>query len=167
MIQLSLIDWSESQSRASDPTTSKEAASNVSRKAETLRGMFVSGVRRLGTATAKEAAQAITENHVVSESIRKRAKECVKMQKVSVVGIRECSVSGHKCQVYRSVEKQTPRAGLTYRIARPDSPTRTVEVFFAEDGVLMAQDVSRAPHEFGYLTPVADLWAYEFDEVAK
>ena len=167
MIQLSLIDWSESQARASDPSTSKEAASNVSRKAETLRGMFVSGVRRLGTATAKEAAKAITENQVISESIRKRAKECVKMKQVAVAGIRECSVSGHKCQVYRVVEKQTPRAGVTYRIAKPDSPTRTVEVFFAEDGVLMAQDVSRAPHEMGYLTPVADLWAYEFAEVAK
>lgn len=61
--------------------------------------------------------------------------------------------------------KQTPRAGVTYRISKQDSQSRTVEVFADEDGTLMAQDVSRAPHEFGYLTPVSDLWAYEFKEV--
>jgi delta-aminolevulinic acid dehydratase/porphobilinogen synthase len=168
MIQLSLIDWQESKARKSDPATSRLAASSVSRKAETLRGLFVAGVKRMGgTATAKEASRAMSENQVVSESIRKRAKECVKMKQVAVVGIRECSVSGHKCQVYRVVEKQTPRSGVTYRIAKQDSPTRTVEIFYAEDGALMALDVSRAPHEFGYLTLVADLWAYEFVEVTK
>lgn len=127
--------------------------------------MFVSGVRRLGLATAKEAAKAITENQVASESIRKRAKECVKMEMVEVAGIRECSVSGHKCQVYRV--KQTPRAGVTYRISKPDSPSRLVEIFSHEDGTLMAQDIAKAPHQFGYLMPVSDLSAYQFEEVTK
>jgi hypothetical protein len=63
--------------------------------------------------------------------------------------------------------KQTPRAGLTYRIAKPNSATRFVEVFSDEDGTLMAQDISLAPHEFGYLTLVSELWSYEFTEATK
>jgi hypothetical protein len=164
MIQLSLIDWAETNARASDPQTSKDGAAKVSLKGDGLRALFVMGIKRLGgKATAKEISEAMSNNNVKAESIRKRAKECCDLGMVEVVGTRKCKVSGENCQVY-SV-KQTPRAGVTYRISKQDTQSRTVEVFADEDGTLMAQDVSRAPHEFGYLTPVSDLWAYEFKEV--
>lgn len=164
MIQLSLMEWAESKARASDPETSKESAVTVGSRAEGLRLLFVSGIKKLGgMATAKEASKAMSENPVKAESIRKRAKECVKLEMVEVAGVRECSVSGHKCQVYSVVNQ--PKSGLTYRISKPNAQSRTVEVFADEDGTLMAQDVSRAPHEFGYLTPIANLSAYKFEEI--
>ena len=98
-----LFDWADSQSiaRQSDPDTSHIAAANVESKLSGLRAMFVEGVRRCGgSATAKEAANAMSRNPEVVESIRKRAKECVTMGVVTCGESRKCKVSGNACLVY-------------------------------------------------------------------
>ena len=97
-----LFDWAESNlARQSDPQTSAIAAEKIESKLSGLRLQFVAGVRRCGgSATAKEAAVAMSANPEVVESIRKRAKECVEAGAVSIGQVRKCKVSGNACLVY-------------------------------------------------------------------
>lgn len=92
-------------SRSSDPPTSTDGASETSRKLFSLRLMFCTGVMKCGgSATANEAAAAMTEDHSLRESIRKRARECVEAGGVKVEEeTRACSVSGKRCRVYSVV----------------------------------------------------------------
>lgn len=97
-----LFDWADANlARQSDPPTSAIAAAKVESKLSGLRLQFVAGVKRCGgSATAKEAAVAMSANPEVVESIRKRAKECVDMGFVSLLEARKCRVSGNACLVY-------------------------------------------------------------------
>lgn len=91
--------------RPSDPATSHVAADEVASKLAGLRREFVEGVRRCGgSATANEAAAAMSGDHSIRESIRKRAKECVDRGLVKIEAARVCNVSGSLATVYEVVE---------------------------------------------------------------
>lgn len=102
-----LFDWAEKVARDSDPITSHVAAANVESSLSGLRAKFAEGVARCGgSATAKEAANAMSRNPEVVESIRKRAKECVELGYVRCDGTRRCNVSGHSCMVYHTLKSK-------------------------------------------------------------
>jgi hypothetical protein len=106
--QLNLLDWSESICRKQDPVTSFVAAEKTAPKLAGLRLQLVEGVTRLGgAATSQEAAAAMTDNHSLRESIRKRAKECVANGSLKIVGKRVCEVTGNQSQVY-GLTSETP-----------------------------------------------------------
>lgn len=103
----SLLDWAESQAlaRASDPQTSVAAAEGIVPKLAGLRAKFVEGVRLCGgQATAKEAANAVSDNPEVVDSVRKRARECVERGFVRVVGQKVCDISRQSASVYEVVK---------------------------------------------------------------
>lgn len=100
---MDLLEFSDWKARVSDPVTSQQSAEIVQFRLAGLRLRFVEGVKQLGTATANEAAYAITDNPQLAESIRKRAGECVNAEQVKVVGMRECRISGNRCRVYEVV----------------------------------------------------------------
>jgi hypothetical protein len=107
MSQETLLDWAASQTlaRASDPETSVAAADRVVPKLYGLRAKFVEGVCACGgQATAKEAANAVSDNPEVVDSVRKRARECVERGFVRVVGQRACSISKQVASIYEVVE---------------------------------------------------------------
>jgi hypothetical protein len=102
-----LFDWAEKIARDSDPITSHVAAANTESSLSGLRAKFAEGVARCGgSATAKEAANAMSRNPELAESIRKRAKECVERGYVTCEGVRRCQVSGHSCSVYHSIKSK-------------------------------------------------------------
>ena len=101
---MDLFEFSETQFRSSDPETSRAAAVALESRLSGLRAKFVEGVKRCGgSATAKEAAVAMTRNPEMVESIRKRARECLDRGAVKVIGQRGCRVSGNVSQVYEVV----------------------------------------------------------------
>jgi hypothetical protein len=101
-----LLEWAESRAlaRSTDPQTSVAAAGRIAPKADGLRGKFVEGVRLCGgQATAKEAANAVSDNPEVVDSVRKRARECVDRGYVRVVGQRACKISNQPASVYEEI----------------------------------------------------------------
>jgi hypothetical protein len=141
----------------------------------TYHGLSLSGVsvlvieklRELGSHGATRHELASMLNRPIS-SMCGRINELEKANLVVETGETRATQFGKEATVVALVGmKHTPQSGVTYRISKPDSPSRTVEVFYDTECVLMAQDIAKAPHEFGYLTPVADLWAYRFEEVEK
>lgn len=87
--------------RLSDPVTSWDSAKKTSESLKGRRRQFVDGLIACGgSATANEAASAITDNYSLRESIRKRAAECLDRGYVHLAGTRECKVTGNNCQVY-------------------------------------------------------------------
>ena len=138
----------------------------------TYHGLSLSGVsvlvieklRELGSKGATRHELASMLNRPIS-SMCGRINELEKANLVVETGETRVTQFGKEATVIALVGmKQTPRAGVTYRITKPDSASRTVEVFYDDDGTLMALDVSRSPHEFGYLTLVSELWSYRFEE---
>lgn len=93
MSQLSLFDHAAT-CRKSDSPTSKESAKTVEPKLAGLRVEFVRRLREIGEpSTANEVAGG-------NESLRKRAKECVELGLVNVLGTKCCRVTGQKAAIY-------------------------------------------------------------------
>ncbi len=98
MSQLSLFDQ-PAIARISDPITSHVAAESVLPKLSGRRAEFVDCLRQIGQpATAQEIA-ALADDRV-RESVRKRAKECVRLGYVVEVGTKRCDVTGQTASVY-------------------------------------------------------------------
>lgn len=113
MGEMDLFGWADSLSRKSDPETSHAAEVAVEGKLSGLRASFVEGIRRCGgSATAKEAAVAMSRNPELVESIRKRAKECVDRGFVTCGESRKCKVSGNACLVYSIKDTKATRCDL-------------------------------------------------------
>lgn len=92
-MQLDLFDHA-SVARRSDPVTSQIAAANVEPQLNGLRAQFVERLRQIGEpSTAQEISGG-------SESIRKRAKECLRLGVVRDAGTRRCRVTGKVATVY-------------------------------------------------------------------
>jgi hypothetical protein len=84
--------------RSTDPATSHKSAAEIEPKIGTLHAAFVKRVaawfNRTGTwPTANEVAQG-------DESLRKRARECVRKGLLKVGPARTCSVTGKSAQTY-------------------------------------------------------------------
>jgi hypothetical protein len=93
--------------RSSDPQTSKQSAIDTSLVVAGMRAMFVEAVRNAGHATANEAASVYRndpDSIHLSESVRKRASECLRLRLVRVVGTRACKVTGRSAQIYEVIE---------------------------------------------------------------
>lgn len=98
MSQLSLFDQS-GLARQSDPPTSHLAAAEVQRVLSGRRAEFVACLRALGRpATAQEIA-AVADVRI-RESVRKRAKECVRLGVVAEIGTKRCGVTGTLAMTY-------------------------------------------------------------------
>lgn len=107
MSQHDLLEWAEARAlaRSNDPQTSVAAAGRIAPKAAGYRAMFVEGCRRCGgRATAKEAANTVSEDPEIVDTVRKRAKECVDRGFVRVVGKRACEITGQPASVYEVIE---------------------------------------------------------------
>lgn len=139
----------------------------------TYHGLTLSGVSALVIEKLRELGSRGATRHELAEMLNRpissmcgRINELEKAKLVVENGETRPTQFGKEATVIVLVGmRQTPRAGVTYRAAKPGLPARTVEVFSAHDGALMAQDIARAPHELGYLTLVSEMWAYEFTEV--
>ena len=89
-------------SRQTDPETSQIAAGGVKGRVSTLQTMFCKRAlawhsRYYRWPTAQEIAGG-------SESLRKRAGECVRLGYVRLGEIRRCTVTGKKAQTYEVIE---------------------------------------------------------------
>ena len=98
MTQLSLFD-AEPIVRRDDPITSKIAAAEVAPKLDGMRLRFVEALRAIGRpATAQEIASTVDPH--IRESVRKRAKECVRLGFVIERGTAVCCVTRKMATVY-------------------------------------------------------------------
>lgn len=98
MCQLSLFDHGE-LARKHDPVTSVTAARKIEPQLSGRRAEFVRCLKELGRpATAQEIA-AVAEV-TIRESVRKRAKECVRLGFVVEAGTKFCEVTGQRAAVY-------------------------------------------------------------------
>lgn len=89
--------------RRTDPATSHESASETESRATMLQGLFLAELRRASEPlTANEVAHraAADRPDVMPESVRKRAGELVKDEKIVVVGSRRCTITGRKASTY-------------------------------------------------------------------
>ena len=93
--------------RNSDPETSKQGAAYVAPELNKLQAEFVRRLSVLGAGTANEVAAG-------SETIRKRAGECLRLGAIRVIGTRNCAVTKRRARVYQV----TSRAGETRAGAR-------------------------------------------------
>ena len=97
-MQLQLFD-SDNLARNSDPMTSHIAAAEVEPTLAGRRLQFVQALRTIGRpATAQEIAATCEPS--VRESVRKRAKECVRLGFVAERGVKLCEVTGKMATVY-------------------------------------------------------------------
>jgi hypothetical protein len=99
---MDLFDFAETQARQSDPETSHVGATSIDSKLVGLRRIFVDTCRRIGGGTAKEIERAC-ELDGQSESVRKRAKECLDRGFVRIREARKCRVTGNLASVYEVV----------------------------------------------------------------
>ena len=98
MTQLHLFD-SSNLARAVDPPTSVDAAMRVVPKLSGMRAEFVRCLRELGRpATAQEVSRRADPD--IRESVRKRAKECVRLGFVKEFGTKCCEVTGQRAICY-------------------------------------------------------------------
>jgi hypothetical protein len=87
--------------RHSDPETSHTAAAEVSSKLTVRCQQFLDGLRQLGQATANEVAVHVAGGNIgLVGSIRRRASDLHATGRISVVGRRECKVTGKAVSVY-------------------------------------------------------------------
>jgi hypothetical protein len=87
--------------RHSDPDTSHTAAVDVGTKLTVRCQQFLGGLRQLGEATANEVAVAVADGNIgLVGSIRRRASDLHASGRISVVGRRECKITGKPVSVY-------------------------------------------------------------------
>ena len=104
----SLLDWAESHARIGDPVTSHIAARDIGTSLSTLEQLFFDALLQLGSATANEVARHATTHTTADhsrESIRKRAGDLVRKNRISVIGHRCCNVTGKPASIYTPLEK--------------------------------------------------------------
>ena len=104
-----LLDWADSQVRASDPKTSKQAAVGIQKQLSGMHFTFLRCLRELGQATANEVAERCTANFAKRNTFRRRASDLISNRmfggpKIRIVGTRMCKVSGKNATVYEVIE---------------------------------------------------------------
>jgi len=101
-----LLDWAESHARATDPITSKVAATDVAAVLTRLESQFLAELLAKGEATSNEVAASIAgENFGRRNTLRRRASDLLAKHCIEATGARECAVTGKKATVYKVVNK--------------------------------------------------------------
>ena len=92
--------------RSSDPQTSIEAAEDILPRLGLRCQQFLTALRALKQATAKEAAMAACPNdYAQCETVRRRASDLHRQGIIMVVGQCQCRVSGKRVSVYEEVKR--------------------------------------------------------------
>lgn len=98
---MNLFDWAEEHARRCDPETAKLAALEI-KLSMTLRcSQFLEGLAALGPSTANEVALFVSgDNRGMHDSIRRRASDLVRLERIQQIGVRECTVTGKRVAIY-------------------------------------------------------------------
>lgn len=88
--------------RRHDPETSRDGAQHAAANLNDLQQLFIETLQSMHQATANEVAcrAASARPNIMSESIRKRARELINLRAIRIVDYRPCSVSTRKAAVY-------------------------------------------------------------------
>ncbi|XZE18781.1 hypothetical protein SH449x_004086 [Pirellulaceae bacterium SH449] len=91
--------------RTNDPETSIAAAEDILPRLNQRCRQFLTALRVLKQATAKEAAMhACPGNYAQCETVRRRASDLQRMGLIVIVGQRACKISGKTSSVYEEVK---------------------------------------------------------------
>lgn len=104
-----LLDWADSQVRANDPKTSRQAAAGIQKQLSGMHFTFLRCLRELGQATSNEVAERCTANFAKRNTFRRRASDLISERmvggpRIRIVGTRMCKVSGKNATVYEVIE---------------------------------------------------------------